>query len=122
MRRGEYQYQVTPDSLQKASQQELQVSQFIGLLKKHQTQETAPGLLNALQRFEEGRGFAKIQASVLLRIEDEGVMRKVKQSDAKKYILEEINPTTLSIDKKGIEHFQAKLTELGYLCHIDGEV
>lgn len=122
MRRGEYQYQVTPDSLQKASQQELQVSQFIGLLKKHQTQETSPGLLNALQRFEEGRGFAKIQASVLLRIEDESVMRKIQQSEVKKYILEEINPTTLSIDKKGIEHFQAKLTELGYLCHIDGEV
>ncbi len=122
MRRGEYQYQVTPDSLQKASQQELQVSQFIGLLKKHQTQETAPGLLSALQRFEEGRGFAKIQPSILLRIEDESVLRKIKQSEVKKYILEEINPTTLSIDKKGIEYFQAKLTELGYLCHIDGEV
>ena len=119
MRRGEYQYQVTPDSLQKASQQELQVSQFIGLLKKHQTQETSPGLLNALQRFEEGRGFAKINTSILLRIKDEAVMRKIKQSDVKKYILEEINPTTLSIDKKGIEHFQAKLTELGYLCQID---
>ena len=122
MRRGEYQYQVTPNSLQKASQQELQVNQFIGLLKKHQTQETSPGLLSALQRFEEGRGFAKIYSSVLLRIEDEIVMRKIKQSEVNKYILEEINPTTLGIDKKGIEHFQAKLTELGYLCHIDGEV
>jgi hypothetical protein len=122
MRRGEYLYQITPASLQKASQQELQVSQFIGLLKKHQTQETAPGLLNALQRFEEGKGFAKIETAVLLRIENERVLKMIQQSDLKKYILEEINSTTLRIDWKGKEHFQAKLTELGYLCQIDGEV
>ncbi len=122
MRRGEYQYQVTPASLQLAAGQGLQVNQFTALLKKHQTQQTAPGLLNALQRFEKNGGFARIHASILLRIEDAAVMRKIKQSEVDKYIVEELNETTLLIDKKGIEHFQAKLTELGYLCDVDGEL
>ena len=122
MRRGEYQYQVTPASLQKAIQQGLQVNQFIVLLKKHQTQETTPGLLNALQRFEEGKGFARIHASVLLRVDDPAVLRKIKQSELEKYIVEELNQTTFLVDKKGIEHIQAKLTELGYLCDIGGEL
>ena len=122
MRRGEYQYQVTPASLQKATGQGLQVNQFTALLKKHQTQRAAPGLLNALQCFEKGGGFARIHASVLLRIEDAAIMRKIKQSEVSKYIVEELNATTLLIDKKGIEHFQAKLTELGYLCDVNGEL
>ena len=122
MRRGEYQYQVNPASLQLAAGQGLQVNQFTALLKKHQTQDAAPGLLNALQRFEKNGEFARIHASILLRIEDAAVMRKIKQSEVDKYIVEELNATTLLIDKKGIEHFQAKLTELGYLCDVDGEL
>ncbi len=122
MHRGEYQYQVTPTSLQVAAGQGLQVNQFTALLKKHQTQQTAPGLLNALQRFEMNGEFARIHASVLLRIEDAAIMRKIKQSEVDKYIVEELNATTLLVDRKGIEHFQAKLTELGYLCEVEGEL
>ncbi len=122
MRRGEYQYQITPASLWRARQQDLQVNQLIGLLKKHFTKETVSGLFSALQHFEEEEKFATIQPAILLHIDDEKVLLKIKQSELKKYIIEEINSSTLSIDRKGIEQFQAKLTELGYLCHIAGEV
>lgn len=120
LRRNEYQYQITPRSLQAARQQGLQVPQLTGLLKKHLTQEPAPGLYQALQRFESKNAFANVTHQVLLRIDDNAVARTLKRSDLQKYIIEELNPTTFIIDRKGIEHFQAKLTELGYLCQIDG--
>ncbi|HAF63083.1 MAG TPA: hypothetical protein DCK95_12285 [Anaerolineaceae bacterium] len=122
IRRAEYQYQVTPASLQHARQQELQVSQLIGLLKKHLTQEAAPGFYQALQRFDEKGEYAAINNCILLRINDRRIVQTLKNSDLQKYILEELNPTTLIIQRKGIDHLQAKLTELGYLCQIDGEV
>ncbi len=120
LRRNEYQYQITPRSLQAAQQQGLQVPQLIGVLKKHLTQAPAPGLYQALQRFETKNVFANVTSQVLLRIGDNAVAKTLTQSDLKKYIIEELNPTTFIIDRKGIEHFQAKLTELGYLCQIDG--
>jgi len=119
LRRNEYQYQVTPKSLQAAQQQGLQVTQLVGLLKKHLTQKPTAGLYQALQRFEEKNVFAKITSYVLLRVDDNAVAKTLKQSELKNYIVEELNPTTFIIDRKGIEHFQAKLTELGYLCQID---
>ena len=122
IRKGEYQYQVTPASLQHASQQELQVNQLLGLLKKHLTQEAAPGFYQALQRFDEKGEYAAIKNCVLLRVNDQHIIQTLQKSDLQKYILEELNSTTLIVQKKGIEHLQAKLTELGYLCQIDGEV
>lgn len=122
MRRAEYQYQVTPASLQAACQQELQVNQLIGLLKKHLTKEAQPGFFRALERFNDNEEYATIKEPIVLRVDDPRIVQTLKRSELQKYILEELNPTTLVIQKKGIEHLQAKLTELGYLCQIDGEV
>lgn len=122
IRRAEYQYQVTPASLQAARQQELQVSQLIGLIKKHLTKEAAPGFYRALQRFDEKEEYATIHDTILLRVNDRRIVQALQKSDLQKYILEELNPTTLVVHKKGIDHLQAKLTELGYLCQIDRQV
>jgi hypothetical protein len=122
IRRAEYQYQVTPASLQAACGQELQVNQLIGLLKKHLTKEAQPGFFRALERFNDQVEYATIKNTVILRVDEPRIVQTLKRSELQKYILEELNPTTLVIQKKGIDHLQAKLTELGYLCQIDGEV
>lgn len=122
MRRGEYQYQITPASLEEAQKQGLQGKQLIALLQKHLTKKPETGLFAALQRFSNKNEHAQISAQYILEISDPKIMKKVLASDLQKYILDQLNSTTLLIDKKGIEHFHAKLTELGYLCQVRREV
>ena len=122
MSRGEYLYQVSPASLRKAGQQDLQVAQLTALLKKHLPQSTSPGLYTALRHFAEKDEFASIEAHTLLRMDDQKIIATILNSDLQKYVLEQLNPTTLVIDPKGIDHLQAKLTELGYLCQVTREV
>jgi hypothetical protein len=113
-----YYYCFSPDSLKRAEEQELQVSQLITLLKKFAKPPIPPSLLQALQRWDQYHLQANFENGLILRVSEAIILDQLEKSQAKRFILERISPTIILIKPGGENVIQQVLRDLGYLSQI----
>jgi len=106
---------ITPASLSAARQQGLRTSHLISLLRKHSADPLSPLLVKALERWEKLDAQASLQSGTLLRLGSVEILAALRKTGAARYILEELNPTTVLIRPGSEESVINALLEIGYL-------
>ena len=103
---------ITPASLADAESRNLTRSAFLALLKRFSKDKLPP----ALEHMLSGTGSTPIPAAIytatILTIPDTSVLRELTENPRyEKWLLQQINPTSLLIDPKGIAEIRRFLME-----------
>lgn len=114
--KGDYCYRVTPEALERAGKQGLRPAHLIALLKKHAAGPLPPGLLQAMERWEQHGAQARMEGVLLLRASSPEVMAAIRQSRAARFLGEELNPTTCLVRPGAGDRVLQALAESGYLA------
>lgn len=112
---GETLCSITPTSLAAARLQGLRTSHLINLMRKHSADPISPLLVKALERWEKLDAQASLQSGTLLRLGSAEILAALRKTGAARYILEELNPTTVVIRPGSEESVINALLEIGYL-------
>jgi hypothetical protein len=113
-----YIYRLTPKSLQRAASQSLQIKHLLTLFSRSTERQLPPRLLEALERWEnDSRTQTVFEPVILLRVASPEVLDLLRgKSTAKKYLGDNLNPTTVVVKPGGVEKLRHALAELGYLA------
>ena len=112
---GETLCSITPTSLAAARLQGLRTSHLVNLMRKHSADPISPLLVKALERWEKLDAQASLQSGTLLRLGSAEILAALRKTGAARYILEELNPTTVVIRPGSEESVINALLEIGYL-------
>ncbi len=110
-----YHYRLTPNSLERATQQGLRPAHLLTLLKRHAVQPIPPDLFTALERWEKFGAQARIEQATLLRVKSPEVLEALKKTRAARYLGETLNPTTVVVRPGREKAVRDALAECGYL-------
>lgn len=113
---GQYQYQVSTRSLKKAKDQGLKIDQFLGLLIKFSSQPVSPTFIKMLKRWDAFGSEATLAEVTILKFSKPGTLQEFKRSRAARYIIQELNTTTLIVGVEAKEKIKSALMELGILA------
>ena len=116
---GVYQYQISPQSLKRASGQGLHVSHIFKLLKNHLKDPFPPALKTALENWEESYEGGKISKASILRLPNAETLEKLLNSRGGRSILETLSPTTAIIRPGQEEALRKALLEMGSIVDFD---
>ena len=113
-----YIYRLTPQSLRRATGQNLQVRHLLTLLTRCAERQLPPKLLEALEHWEhDSRAQAAFEHVILLRVASSEVLELLRTKSGAKYFLgDSLNPTTVIVKPGGVEKLRHALAELGYLA------
>ncbi len=112
------QYQISPQALDRASQQGLKPAQLINLLRKHANAPLPPNLFQLLKRWESHGVQAKIETVSLLRVNSPEILNALRKTGAARYLGENLSDT-LVVLRPGVEEKVLRaLAEIGYLGEI----
>jgi hypothetical protein len=116
-----YEYRLTPASLERARSQKLKASHFINLMRKYPTTTPIhPGVINALERWENLGVQTKLEKVFILRANAPELINLLKQnSRTSRYLGELLNPTTVLVKATGRQAILEALMEAGYLMEFD---
>ena len=117
LRRGEYYYQLTPGSLQRAEENGLQLKQLLALLEKHAAQ-VPPNLVTALERYQEQGKQARMEQVLVLRLTSPEILTALRASKAARFLGDPLGPTTVVVKPGAQEKILSALVEMGYLGEI----
>ncbi len=117
-----YTYRITPRTLTSAKNQDLRVPMLITLLKRYTSTPVPPAVLRALENWEKSGTLAGIKPAVILVIKDPEAKLTLQKSNANKFIIEQYNDTTFSIDPKQAGRIRDVLAEAGFLCDINEDL
>jgi hypothetical protein len=109
-----YLYRITPESLEKARQQDLHTGQLIKLLRRVAGQ-IPPTLIKAIERWELNGAEASIDNVVILRLSSPELSQAIQNSQASRYIEELLGPTGMIVKGKSVGAILDILAEMGYL-------
>ncbi|MHC1785439.1 MAG: helicase-associated domain-containing protein [Anaerolineaceae bacterium] len=118
---GDYRYQITPDSLNKAVRQGLKVSYLISILKRHHQGPLPPNILQAVERWDQFGLQAQVKNVEIITFESEEIMKALRVSQASRFLLEGINPASAIIRPGTKAKIMRALLEMGYLSADIGE-
>ena len=109
---GTVSFRITPSSLACAAENDLKCSSFLSILKRFSKNRIPPALENMLSSADKMDPPALIYNAVLLTIPDAEIFRELSETARlEKWILQQINSTTLIIDPKGIGDIRRFLME-----------
>lgn len=114
----QYMYRISPRSLTAAGMQELEVEHLLLLLENH-ADAVPPNLVTALQRWADHGVQVDINPRVVLRVSTPAVLEALKQSRAKRYLEEQLGPTTIVLREGGEGYVNDVLVEMGFLVNRD---
>ena len=116
-----YEYCLTPRSLEQARSQKLKASHLISLMRKFPTTRPIhPGVINALERWEQLGVQTKMEKGLLLRVNAPELIALLKQnSRTSRYLGELLNPTTVLVKPAGRQIILETLMESGYFLEFD---
>ena len=114
LKRGDYNYQITPSSLKRAEESSLAIKQFMTLLDKNADQ-VPPNLVTALERFEQQGRQARIEGVMVLRLSSPEILEELRASRAARFLGDPLGPTTVIVKSGAREKVLAALVEIGYL-------
>jgi hypothetical protein len=115
-----YLYRITPQSLRRAKQQGLTVSQLIGVLNRY-AKAVPPSLLKALERWDKEGSEARLEKNIVLRVSSGEVLQALRKSGAGRFLGEPLGPAAVVIKPGATDKVLSALAELGYLGEIRGE-
>ncbi len=115
-KKGEYRYQLTPASMNKATQQGLKVEHLLALLKKYASGGIPPVLVRALKRWEDKGVEALIQTRVVLKVSTPEILGELRKSKAGRFLGEALGPTSVVIKEGAQSNVLAALAEMGLLA------
>lgn len=105
-------FQITPSSLGNASAKGLKRTAFLQLLRRFSRNKLPPALENMLSVSNKPELPAVIYNATILSVPDENIFRDLLEaSRLGKWILQQINPTSVLIDPKGIKDIRRFLME-----------
>ena len=105
-------FQITPSSLGNASSKGLKRTAFLQLLLRFSRNKVPPALENMLSVSNKSELPAVIYNATILSVPDENIFRDLLEaSRLGKWILQQINPTSVLIDPKGIKDIRRFLME-----------
>jgi len=114
LKRGGYNYQITPSSLMRAEESGLAIKQFMTLLDNNADQ-VPPNLVTALERFEQQGRQARIEGVMVLRLSSPEILEELRASRAARFLGDPLGPTTVIVKSGAREKVLAALVEMGYL-------
>ena len=112
-----YRYQITPASLERVRHEDLQVAQFLALLRRH-TSAMPPVLIKALERWEAHGTQARIERLLVLRVASPDILQELRASRAARFLGDPLGPTAIVVKPGAAEKVFAALAEMGYLGSI----
>jgi len=115
-----YYYFITPASLMRAERQGLKVAHLLSLLKNH-TEAIPPNIMAALERWYKQGDQASISKKTIMRLGSPAVLKALKRSPAKRYILEQLGPTVVIIKEGSEEKIAHALVELGFFVSVEDQ-
>lgn len=116
-----YTYRLTPASLERARQQRIAPARVAEFLEEITGGQALPVLRAALKRWETRGPEARLESGVLLRLQDEALLRDLAASPAtRRYILEVLTPTVALVAPDGWEEIARALVARGVLPDVVG--
>jgi len=117
-RAGDYSYQLTPSSLERARQAGLTIGHLLALLRRY-VEAVPPSLVKAIERWDErGTSDATIDQILVLRTSSAEVIEVLRQSRAARFLGERLGPAAVIVNAGAAEKVLAILAELGYLGEV----
>jgi hypothetical protein len=113
---GQFQYQISTSSLKKAKDQGLKIDQLLAMLNKFAGQPLSPTFVKMLKRWDVAGSEASMADVSVLKFSKPATLLEFKNSKASRYILQELNSTTVIIPAEAKEKIKAALMELGILA------
>jgi len=117
----EYIYRITPESLDRARDQGLEVDHLLVLLENH-ADAVPPNLVTALRRWADQGIQAQIGRQIVLRVSSPAVLDALQQSKAKRYLKAQLGPTTVVLQEGGEAYVNDVLVEMGFLVNRNREL
>lgn len=116
-----YTYRLTPASLERARQQRIAPTRVAEFLEEITGGQALPALRAALKRWEARGPEARLEAGVLLRLQDEALLRDLAASAAtRRYFLDVLTPTVAVVAPDGWEEIARALVARGVLPDVVG--
>jgi hypothetical protein len=115
----DYNYHLTPSSLNKAKEQGLKVEHLLVLLSKYAGAGIPPVLVKALKRWEVNGPEARAETQVVLRVSRPEVLEELRRSKAARFLGEPLGPTSIIIKAGAQDKVMAALAEIGLLAEDD---
>jgi hypothetical protein len=112
----EYHYHVTTNSLKKAGEQGLKVTQLLSLLAKNAAAEIPPAFIKALNLWELNGTEARVEVQTVLRVNRPEILEELRKSKAGRFIGESLGPVTVIVKTGAQSKVLAALAELGLLA------
>ena len=109
-----YRFRFSPSSLDRAKEQGLGVPHLLALLEKY-ARAVPLNLHGALSRWSDEGAQSVITTQVILRVHSPAVLEALKKSRAKRYLGDQIGPTTVIIQKGSEERVAGVLMEMGFM-------
>lgn len=119
---GETWYSLTPDSLNIAANQGLQLTQLLQLLDKEQSSVIPAPLTKLAERWGHKGQEAAFESAALLRFKDEAACLEFLKAAESRFCLEQLNSRTLLISLRQQEAIIKVLNELGILVMREADV
>ena len=105
-------FRITPASLSDAERAGLNRASLLSLLKRFSGDKVPPSLERMLSSPENASKTAMIYSATILTVPDEAILTELLDtSRLEKWILQQINPTSILIDPKGIPEIRRFLME-----------
>ena len=118
IRHDSYQYFLTPQSLEKARSQGLEIKHLLSILKRYSDSPLPPNTIRALEQWEEHGTQISFQQAVLLRVNHPDVLQALLDSPAKRFLGTPLGPTTITVHPGALQRVREMLIRLGYLSEI----
>ncbi|MCS7281953.1 MAG: helicase-associated domain-containing protein [Anaerolineae bacterium] len=116
-----YTYRLTPASLERARQQRISPERVAEFLEEITGGQVPPTLRGVLKRWETRGPEARLESGVLLRLQDEALLRDLAASPAtRRYIREILTPTVAVVAPDGWEEIARTLVARGVLPDVVG--
>ncbi len=114
---GEYNYRITPASLERARSQGLRPSHLISLMRRCASAPPTPALVQSLERWDENGPQAAIEPVVILRVKSPEILAALRRTPAARFLGDPLNPTTTVVKDGAVEKVIKALAGLGYLAN-----
>ncbi len=115
-----YQFQLTPRSLDLARQQGLRLNHLLALLRRH-AERVPPNIGEALARWEEFGVEARLEQATILRLRTPEMLQELRNSRAARFLGVPLGPTSVIVKPGARRQVMAALAELGIMVDFSGE-
>jgi len=122
IQKNRYVYQVTPQSLQFAENQGINIKQIMALTSKLAGKSTPPNFTKVLINWQNSHTRVNIQKSLLIRVSSPVILDQLISGGMGEYVTERISPTCAKVRQDSVEKIKMVLLRMGYLADIDPEV